>query len=89
MPFLKEDLIQNHYNWHVETTSSIFKGQPSRRLFDRFNGDQILFIINFYASVSDRISIKEGRKMEEMINDSLPKEYKSEIAVFNWLRSAY
>ena len=89
MPFLKEDLIHNHYDWQYGNASSVFNGQPSRRLFDRDNGNQVLFIINFYASVADRTSIKEGRKMEEMINDSLPPDFKSEIAVFNWLRSAY
>jgi hypothetical protein len=87
MPFLKEDLAYQHYNWKQQNTSSIFKGPPSRRLFDRFDGEQVLFIINFYGALSDKFSITEGRAMEEMLSNHLPIEAKSELSVFNWLRS--
>jgi hypothetical protein len=85
MPFLKEDLIGEHYNWNQ---SSAFNGAPSRRLFDRFNGNQVLFIINFYGSLSGQFTIQEGRKMEDLILNHLPMEAKSEVSVFNWLRQA-
>jgi hypothetical protein len=87
MPFLKEDLQIDRYNWTTDTDLSVYKGQPSRRLFDRFNGNQVLFIINFYGSVSDKISIKECHRMEEMIRNKLPLSAGSEISVFNWLRT--
>jgi hypothetical protein len=87
MPFVKEDLVSDHYNWGNSSQSLVFKGHPSRRLFDRFNGEQVLFIINFYGTISDKVSVKEGRKMEAMINSSLPIDAKSEISVFNWLRN--
>lgn len=89
MPFLKEDLAGHHYTWSDTAGTSVFTGGPSRRLFDRFNGDQLLFIINFYGTLSDRSSIIEGRKMEEMINNLLPIEAKSEISVFNWLKQSF
>ncbi|MEO5563023.1 MAG: hypothetical protein ABIR18_06295 [Chitinophagaceae bacterium] len=84
MPFLKEDLTGSHYNW--SNTPDAYTGQPSRRLFDRFNGDQVLFLINFYGSLSEKFTLLEGRKMEELITNQLPLEAKSEITVFNWLR---
>lgn len=89
MPFLKEDLAGQHYNWSNTDGSSPFAGHPSRRLFDRFNGDQVLFIINFYGALSDRSSVIEARKMEDMINNRLPMEAKSEISVFNWLKEVF
>ena len=87
MPFLKEDLAYTHYTWKPANGSLVFTGQPTRRLFDRFDGEQVLFIINFYGDIADKFSVKEGREMEEMINNRLPLEAKSEISVFNWLRS--
>ncbi|MDP4263873.1 MAG: hypothetical protein Q8941_15200 [Bacteroidota bacterium] len=89
MPFLKEDLSFDHYIWKEERSKSTFSGQPSRRLFDRFDGDQVLFMINFYGSLSDKFTIEEGRKIEELIINQLPADTKSEISVFNWLREAY
>ncbi len=85
MPFLKEDLTGLHYNWADKPEGEAYTGQPSRRLFDRFNGDQVLFLINFYGSLSEKFTLLEGRKMEELITNQLPLEAKSEISVFNWL----
>ncbi len=87
MPFLKEDLTHQEYNWNIPG-ESVFNGSPSRRAFNRYNGDQVLFIINFYGSMADKFSVVEGRKMEELISNQLPLEAKSEISVFNWLRTA-
>lgn len=86
MPFLKEDLLSDQFNWEIEK-SSVFTGSPSRRPFDRHNGYQVLFIINFYGSLSEKTSLLEGRRMEELILFHLPVEAKSEISVFNWLRN--
>ena len=87
MPFLKEDLTSQQYHWDL-SGDSVFKGSPSRRTFNRYNGDQVLFIINFYGSLAEKFSIVEGRRMEQLIADQLPLEAKSEISVFNWLRTA-
>jgi hypothetical protein len=88
MPFLKEDLANQHYNWSGEKNKINFTGQPSRRLFDRFNGEQVLFIINFYGSLADQFTIDEGRIIEDRILNQLPMNAKSEISVFNWLRES-
>ena len=88
MLFLREHLL-NEYNWPVENDNALYSGVPSRRKFDRYNGYQLLFIINFYASISDRNSIKDGQLMEELINMQLPLDARSEISVFNWLRETF
>jgi hypothetical protein len=87
MPFLKEDLLNPHYNWEDEDPS-IFSGTPSRRSFNRFNGNQVLFLINFFGSMSDKFSPEEGRQMENLILHHLPDHAKSEISVVNWLKTA-
>ena len=86
MHFQKQDLSEHHYNWS-EPDKNPFTGQPTRRLFDRHNGDQVLFIINFVGALSDDFSIDKGRALEKRIVDELPLDMKSELSVFNWLRS--
>jgi len=84
MLFLKEHLSAgNNYNW---TDEFIFDGTPSRRLFDRQNGNQLLFIINLYASQNDKFSGDQVQRIEEMLVNKLPDDVKSEISVLNWLK---
>jgi hypothetical protein len=84
MLFLKEHLSAgNNYNWADEF---IFDGTPSRRLFDRQNGNQLLFIINLYASQNDKFSGDQVQRIEEMLVNKLPEDVKSEISVLNWLK---
>jgi hypothetical protein len=85
MLFSKEDLIGN-YKWAIEPINSLFKGSPTRRIFDRWNGAQVLFIINAFAALSETFSLEEGRKVETLINNNLPLDTASELSVFNWLR---
>lgn len=86
MPFLKEDLIGDNYKW-VNAIS--FTGSPSRRLFDRYDGNQVLFIINSIGSLSEKFSLNEGLRIEERIIHHLPSDVKSEMSVFNWLKSTH
>lgn len=86
MPFLKEDLSCTHYQ--TDDNQQLFTGQPTRRSFDRFNSSQVLFIINFYGSLSERFTIEEGRAIEQQIATRLPLEAKSELSVFNWIRNS-
>jgi hypothetical protein len=87
MHFQKQDLDGSEYNW-PEDDNVRFTGEPTRRSFDRFNGHQVLFLINFYGSLSDKFNIAEGKNIERMIQEELPIGIKSEISVFNWIRDA-
>lgn len=77
-----------HYKWanNVELSGSMYIGEPARRSFDPFNGDQVLFIINYYASIFGELTLKAGRLIEGKIAYELPIELKSERSVFNWIR---
>lgn len=86
MHFQKQDLEGTHYDW-MEEGFSLYSGQPSRRKFDRFNGNQVLFLINFYGSLAERFTISEGKNIEKRIHRDLPVEATSEISVFNWIRN--
>jgi hypothetical protein len=86
MNFSKDNLVNSHYTWPTENNKTVFSGTPSRRLFNRLNGEQVLFIINSYGELSDRFTVEDGRKIEEMIQNDLPSQTKSELSVLHWLK---
>jgi len=89
MIFLKEHLSKRHYNWTIGLNHSTENNEPDRRIFDRFNGFQVLFIINYFGKSVGKLTVTDGLKVEELISAQLPQEVKSEVSVFNWLREVY
>ena len=87
MAFLKEHLLMEHYMWNAD--SSFYQGEPTRRIFNRENGFQVLFLINCCSAFLEIFTIQEGRLIEERIGKQLPNEIKSEVTVFRWLREAF
>ncbi len=81
----KEDL-SGKYEWSTGYKSILFSGSPTRRLFDRWNGFQVLFLINCIAALSENFSLQEGKEVEGMILNGLPLTVQSELTVFSWLR---
>jgi hypothetical protein len=86
---LKEHLRKTYYNWTIGLNHSKENKEPDRRVFDRFNGFQVLFIINYFGKSLGKQTVTEGLKIEELISGQLPLEVKSELSVFNWLRGVY
>jgi len=82
MNILREHLSAYNYKW---TNESIFTGDATRRVFNRYNGNQLLFILNLYASLIDGFTIKMGLKIEDRLMNQLPVAAQSEISVLNWL----
>lgn len=85
MLFSKENL-SGRYNWNNDPKNQLFTGTPTRRLFDRWNGMQVLFIINTMAATLDSFSLDTGKKMEDLIMNHLSINPHSEVSVFNWLK---
>ena len=85
MPFSKENLT-GLYSWSPEQGTPLFEGSPSRRMFDRYNGNQVLFIINLLLEGSESSSAEDGKKIEWLIINKLPFDPCSELTVYNWLQ---
>ncbi len=85
MHFGRKDLESSHYSW-TEENQDIFTGPPSRRIFDRQNGNQVLYLINSYGSLLEEFTVQKGKSIEKKIQDDLPESVRSELSVFNWLR---
>ncbi len=85
MSFSKEHL-NGLYNWLPVTSPLIFTGQASRRLFNRWNGDQVVFIIDLILNSSGNFSIEQGQRIERLIINKLPFDPSSELTVYHWLQ---
>lgn len=84
MSFSKEHLT-GLYKWTQEQETPLFEGSPSRRTFDRYNGNQVFFIITLLLERLESSSIEQGREIEMLIINKLPFTSSSELTVFNWL----
>ena len=82
MQLLKEHLSAYNYSWINEAA---FTGEASRRLFNRYNGNQLLFVLNLYASLIDGFTVSMGLKIEDRLMNQLPIAANSEISVLRWL----
>ena len=89
MALNKQDLEGTHYSWHTGSHKQLFSGQPSRRIFDRYNGDQVLFLINYYCNLTGQSNITDIRRIEYDIIHHLPENIKSEVSVFHWISSRH
>ena len=85
MHFERQDLENTSYSW-TDNNKDLFTGPPSRRLFDRRNGNQVLFLINLYGLFLTEFTKQAGKSIEKKIQYDLPESVKSELSVFNWLR---
>lgn len=83
MQFLKEHLSPGNYEWNNDM---VYNGDVSRRLYNRNDGEQLLFIINKYAAEKESFDISEGLKIQDMLKYQLPVEAKSEKSVLQWLQ---
>lgn len=86
MTFLKEHLT-GIYEWNASMDKSVYEGTATRRLFNRWNGTQVLFIINNFLIRTGDLSISQGQKAEKLILEKLPLNTMSELSVLQWLQS--
>lgn len=82
MQFLKEHLSPGNYEWNNDL---IYNGDPSRRRYNRNNGNQLLFVINLYGALQTSFDINKGLMIQDLLKHQLPVDAKSEISVLHWL----
>ena len=70
MLFSKEHLT-GVYTWVAFGDVAAFEGQPSRRLFNRWNGDQVFYIIGHVLQSIGDLSIEQGKELEKLIINKL------------------
>lgn len=90
MIFLKEHLACTDYEWSLgEHIHSDLGRVPTRRRFDRFNGNSVLHMLNLFNALVETLSVRDGQQLEKLIAAELPLTEISEISVFNWLKKKF
>ncbi len=89
MIFIKENLKGSNYNWFPASLEKLADCFPTRKSFDRLNGDAILRMINLFNLLVTKLNLADGRSMELALAKELPPELLSEVSVFNWLKQRY
>lgn len=86
MIFLKEHL-SGTYEWPSENERILLDTVPSRRLFNRWNGYQTLFVINLFLMQAGLALEHYGKKAENILLAKLPLDDMSEKKVLAWLNA--
>jgi|SRR3982751_1386231 len=89
MTIAKEHLLASDYVWNSDNKNNHLSDGPTRKRFDRFNGDCMLHIINLYDCLIDKLNVKQAQRIECLIQRELPLEAKSEITVLQWLKEKH
>lgn len=87
MIFSKKDLLEKEYHWNTNLLFSALA--PSAAFFNRFNGVDILRMINLFNTLVTTLTLSEGQKIERMLVKEMPLQVNDEISVFNWLKEHY
>lgn len=85
----REDLLFNDYEWNESASHVKLQGTPDRNLFMRYEGNEILYMINHACEIMGCTSKTEAGRMEMLLHDKLPLDIKSQNRVFVWLQKEY
>lgn len=81
----KNDLKYN-YSWTaIDGDNPKIKGKPDSTLFNRNEGYEVLYLINKLAEIWNWKKKASCLKLEKMIKEYLPSNYRSQENVKKWL----
>ena len=85
--FLKSDLAYDDYDWsEYKPNDPRVSGPPDDSVFNRKEGEEVLYIINLFASHVAWDVRSFGKKVEQLIHDHLPDSITSQEEVLEWIR---
>lgn len=87
--YQKHDLLFNDYDWTTLADHVKFQGAPDRNMFVRHEGNDVLYMINYFCNVMDYKTKTHAGRIEMLIHDKMPIEIKSQKSVFQWLQKEY
>ena len=86
MSFTKSDLAYDVYSWTVlPGDDPKITGKPDSTLFSRYEGYEVLYMINKVLDHRGLTSATSGRKAESIIQERLPSTTRSQKKVFDFI----
>jgi hypothetical protein len=87
--YYKSDLLFNDYVWNESAEHVKLQGVPDRNMFMRYEGNEILYMINYACEMMECKSKAEAGRMEILLHEKLPLEVRSQNRVYSWLQKEY
>lgn len=88
MLFSKSNLIYKDYNWTLYSQNDPrINGRPDSTMFNRNEGNEVVYLINKLMFLWDYRFSNTGNKMEKLIHDWLPSDIKSQEEVKDWIKN--
>ncbi|MEP6847074.1 MAG: hypothetical protein ABI861_13770 [Panacibacter sp.] len=87
--YKRSDLLFDDYEWTEPLTHVKLQGAPDRNLFMRYEGNEILYMINYACEAMNYTSRADAERIEALLHDKLPIDIRSQSSVFQWLRKEY
>lgn len=86
--FSRRNLFYTDYKWtaYVQNDPRV-TGKPDATLFNKEEGNEVVYLINKLMALWDYRFANTGNKMEKLIHDSLPQEITKQEEVQAWLKS--
>lgn len=86
MSFKKSDLDYSDYSWTaLPGDDPKISGKPDSTLFSRYEGYEMLYMIDKVLEHRNLISVASGQKVESIIRTKLPSTTRSQENVFNFV----
>jgi hypothetical protein len=86
MPLMKSSDLKYKYAWMaIPADDPRVTGKDGSTLFNRYDGYEVLSLMNRFADEKHLQEKVCGHKLEIMIHDHLPKEIRSQRLVRKWL----
>jgi hypothetical protein len=85
--FMKSDLVYDDYQWsHYESTDAKISGPPDATIFNRTEGEEVLYIINVLAGHLAWDPRSFGQKVEQLIRGKLPDTITRQDETIQWIK---
>ncbi|SEO88170.1 hypothetical protein SAMN05192574_11530 [Mucilaginibacter gossypiicola] len=85
--FSRRNLHYTDYKWtaYIQNDPRV-NGRPDHTVFDKTEGNEMVYLINKLMMIWDYRFANTGNKMEKLIHDKLPTEITSQEDVQGWLK---
>ena len=85
--FSKRNLHYSDYKWttYIQHDPRV-NGKPDDTIFDKEEGNEVVYLINKLMGIWDYRFSNTGNKMEKLIHDKMPAEITKQEDVQSWLK---
>jgi hypothetical protein len=85
--FSRRNLFYNDYTWTANAPNDPrTSGKPDETLFNRTEGNEVVYLINKLMMLWDYRFSNTGNKMEKLIHDKMPADITTQAGVQRWIK---